>query len=233
MLRRTWLGLIVVMGGLAAAPVWAQPQIPTTTDDVVILARDLVTIGANTQQESGQIVVDEAGGLAVVSRSFVTLPVFAPQLVADSLQMRGFGSGAEFFDLFTNGVTDQKSSFVVVGTGPLPIATFPILPFPAPATVIPGTANLTIKPGEILTISAGSYGDIRLRRGAQLFFEGGTYDIRSFKLGKNARVRFNGPTTLDIAEQFKAGNRSTLGPAVSTGSLNARCISINVASDRR
>ena len=208
-----------------------QPAPPTTTDDVVLLVRNSLRVGSNVRQVSGQVVVNDPGANAKINRAFRALP--GTQLVAERILITRVPvvAGPQFNDLFVNDFTDPAGTSIFLSQGPLPV-TLPLFsPFPSPATVVPGTQAVMVIGPTPVTLAAGDYGDIRIRGRGALYFEGGTYNVKSIRGGLNSRVYFNGPTTLNVAERISLGKRSVFGPP-SESVLSGRCIVVNVASDR-
>jgi hypothetical protein len=223
-----WLLLSVLVG---VAPAWGQP---TTNDDVVILAKTWLRVATAARHLSGHLVVNDLGGAAFINPTMKTLPEFEPQLVADTIllpQRRLLGP--ELFDVFVNTLSDPAGNVVILGTLTQPLgASFPILPYPDPVVVTPGTTNVTVKRTmSPVTLPPGDYGDIRVALGGTLFFEGGTYNVRSLRAGSRSLVLFNGTTTLNIAERARFGSRSNVAPTDPL--LSGRCITINVGSSTR
>lgn len=222
-----WLLLSVLVG---VAPAWGQP---TTNDDVVILAESWLRIGKGVRLLIGHLVVNDLGGAAFINPTMITLPEFEPQLVADTIMFpQHKGPGPELFDVFVNTLSGSADDVIIHGTWTQPLgASFPILPYPDPVVVTPGTTNVTVKRTTPETLPPGDYGHIQVATGGALFFEGGTYNVRSLRAGARSLVLFNGTTTLNIAERTRFGRRSNVGPTDLL--LSGRCITINLGSSTR
>lgn len=223
--------LAAALACLVRTAAWAQP---TSIDDVVILARTEARFEANVNHVSGQIVVNDPGGRAMVHQLFRTLPDLQPQLVADNVSVMAVAfDGPELFDVFTNTITDPAGNAIILGTVTQPLgASLPLLPYPTPVAVTPGTENLRVtRTTSPVTLPPGDYGDIRIASGGALYFAGGTYNIRSLRAGSRSLVFFNGATTLNIAVRARFGSRSNVGPA--DPAVSGRCVTINVAGEGR
>jgi hypothetical protein len=237
--------LIVIL--IARAVAVAAQQLPLTTDDVVILAKEsfaasgdsTLTLGRDTRLVSGQLVVNDPGGVLRVRGFFRALP--GTQVIGDTVQAVTARSAApEFSDVFAN-TFDSGAGTVIDGVGPLPVG-LPLFGFPTVALVTPGT-DACPKPGRIagdcvvhqsdgpITLQPGNYRKIILRQRAELYFAGGTYNVKSIRGASGAHFLFNAATTLNVAETAAFGFRSVVGPAFAD-QPNGRCIVINVAGDQ-
>ena len=226
---------VPVVVGLLLCAHWAGALgPPATTDDVVILARDALRMFLNDRLASGQIVVNDPAGVATFAKSVQAIG--GTQVVANSIVVPGnIGSGPQLFDVFANVVDPQV---VISGQGPTPV-TLPLFTFPSAPAVTPGTDSCPTpgrRPGDCVvreqngpvTIAPGNYNRIIVKSHGALFFAGGTYQALSFRGFGSSHIYFNGPTTLNIADRAKLGNRSVFGPP-SESTLNGRCIVMNVA----
>lgn len=235
MRRKALFFFSMIVAGYAIPPAAAQPQIPATADDVVVLARDRLLVSYGVLHASGQLAVNDKGGLALVGRGFKTAEELRPQFLADTVRLRSalIGGGPKFFYLFANTLLDSRNTTKILegGEGPIPIPAeeFPLFPFPEAASVEPGSRDITVGTAAIDEIESGAYRDIRLRQFSILYIRGGTYSIRSLIVGRDATVQFSGPTTLNIAERLRLGREAHLLPQVE---MSGRCVVINVASDR-
>ena len=222
--------VVVLMCGL---PVGAAGQ-PTTTDDVVIFARDTLLMFLNDRVASGQVVVNAPGGVATFAKSVLALD--GTQVVADSIVVPGStGTGPQLFDVFANTVDAQV---VVSGQGPTAV-TLPLFTFPSAPVVTPGTDSCPTpgrQPGDCVvrekdgpvTIAPGNYNRIIVKSHGTLYFAGGTYQAFSIRSLGDGHFYFNGSTTLNVAQRAHFGNRTVFGP-LSEATLNGRCIVMNVA----
>ena len=97
--------------------------------------------------------------------------------------------------------------------------------FPTPA---PGTEDHDIPQGGNLTLDAGSYGKIMVRKNANLTLTGGTYHFENLDLGNsNAKVLFQTPTDLIINNRLGPGKNAVIGPDDGSG-ISAKNIRIYV-----
>lgn len=216
---------------VAVGSAWGQP---TDSEDVVILARSQLRLGAAVRHLSGQIVVNDPGGQAIVNPQMRTVPDLAPQLVADvvSVPIQPY-AGPVLFDLFVNTLIDPSGKHEVLGAMQQPIgAALPLLAYPEPVAVTTGAQNVIVKrTTSPLTLPPGDYGDIRVGAGGALFLEGGTYNVRSLRAAGRSLVLFNGTTTVNIAQRARFGMRSDVGPTDPT--MSGRCVVLNFAGSSR
>jgi hypothetical protein len=163
------------------------------------------------------------------------------QFVANSIIIRSGlrGVGPQLFDVFTN--LPLAPGVVVAGGGPSAVS-LPLFSYPAAPSVIPGTDSCPApgrKAGDCVvralrgpvTLQPGSYNNIVVKGGALLYFAGGTYNVRSIRGSGHARFYFNGPTTLNVQEGARFGQRVFFGPPVES-TLSGRCIVMNVGGSR-
>lgn len=232
MQRAAWVfGLVVATLAVCctASQVGAQPTI--SEDDAIVLARRLVKAKRNATLAGGAVVVNEAGGLAILHRTFEGLA--GTTVIGDEIRVR-FGplEGPRLWDLFANSIDDPKASLQVAGTQGS-VSTFPVLPYPTPVTVTPGTGVLLIKRTDgPVSLPPGDYGTIRLQRGAVVLFEGGTYNVESLRSGFQTAVLFNGPTTVNVLEKARFGKRVIFGPNPDVPTFDPCSIQLHTASSR-
>jgi len=79
-----------------------------------------------------------------------------------------------------------------------------------------------------VTLPPGHYNSLTIKTRAAIYFAGGTYHFRSLRGLGNARMYFNGPSTLYVAERASFGNRTIMAPPTES-LLNPRCIVLRVA----
>jgi hypothetical protein len=233
MVSGLWCAILCAIS--LASPAMAAP--PAAVDDVVLFARDSMEIGYFVRHSSGQLVVNAPGGIMLFARSAEGLS--GTQVVADTIAVRGGRSaGPTLSEVYANSVAP---SVVVTASGPDAV-TLPLLPFPSASVVTPGTDMCPRpgrKPGDCVigrddgpvTVLPGNYGTIRVKARATLHFAGGTYNARAIRAGANARVLFDGTTTLNVAERAVFGRRVVFGPT-NVGVLNPRCVVVNVAGEK-
>jgi hypothetical protein len=203
-------------------------------DDVVVFASDQVRLSTNARQTSGQIIVNDPLGEAIVHPQFKTVPNLAPQLIANHIEILPYlgATGPEVFDLFTNSIEDPNGALNVMGTLTMPMGfSLPLFPFPAPPTVTPGTVLVRVRRGDSpVTLAPGDYGLVRVYAEGVLYLQGGTYNFKSLRVGTRGQLLANGTTTINVAEKVRFLGRTNFGPA--DPDLNGRCVVLNTAFSR-
>jgi hypothetical protein len=234
-MRARTLGAAFVSVFAAVSALAATASPPASTNDVIILTHNALTLGFGSELISGQLVVNDPGGVATVKGGFVGIP--PTQLVTDELVIRaGPRFKPEFYDLFAT--PPVTGPYTVDDYGPvaasLPLFTFPTVPVATPGTDacpkpgrIPGKCVISRRDGA-LTLQPGNYGDISVRLGGVLYLAGGTYNVNSIRVGSVARLYFNTTTTINVLSHVVFGFQSVVGPASSTTS--GRCVVMNVDS---
>ncbi len=193
-----------------------------------VFATNSVWVRQGSDVNSGNIgVADASPGPWLDSQSEVS--VGKSVYVADGVSIYGDSikvkTGASAFDVYYNELTNNgtiRGSEYTPLVLPLDI-TMPTFPTPAP-----GTEDHDIPQGGNLTLDAGSYGEIMVRKNATLTLTGGTYHFENLDLGDlNAKVLFQTPTDLIINNRLEPGKSAVIGPDVGSG-ISAKDIRIYV-----
>ena len=135
--------LLVLGTGLSFAA-----DLPTTLDDVVILAQDRVTLGRGSQLSSGQIVVNNVGGVLTIGNQVQALSETETEIIADIVNVKAsVRRKADLFDIFANSFLggDRAS---VHGVYPL-VGPWPLFSFPSAPEVTPGTHDYVVHKGDL------------------------------------------------------------------------------------
>ena len=169
-------------------------SLPDTTDDVVILAQDSVTLGRHSQLNTGQIAVNNVGGVLTVRSGFHALQ--NTEIIADIVDVKAtVRQKPELFDIFTNSFLGGNHAIVDdVLVSPLG-GSLPLFePFPSAPEVTPGTdpcPNGTGKGGNcvvgrkngLVTLPPGNYGNIKTGAHGVLLLQRGVYNVNSLRAG--------------------------------------------------
>jgi len=211
-------------------------SLPATTENVVILAQDSVILASHSQLNSGQIAVNNVGGVLTVRYGVHALD--NTEIIADIVSVKApLSRKAELFDVFANSFLGGGRAIV----DDLPVSplgeSWPLFPFPSAPVVTPGThvcpngtgtgGNCVVrqKNGPV-TLLPGDYGDISATGHGLLYLQGGVYNIKSLSIGLSSFIVVNGYATVNVQEDVSFGWFSTFGPA---DSINPRCVVLNVA----
>lgn len=225
--------LLVLTWGLGTSrPSMAQP--PGNLDNVVVFAKDQVRLSRNARHVSGQIVVDDPLGTAIVHPQFRAVPDLAPQLIVNRLETLEFvgASGPDFFDLFTNSIDDPNMALHVNGTLTMPLGfTLPLFPYPDPPTIVPGTTLVRVRRSNSpVTLPPGDYGIVRVGAEGVLYLEGGVYNFKQLRVGFRGQLVANGTTTINVLERVRFLGRTNFGAA--DPEFPGRCVVLNTASTK-
>jgi len=223
MLGKTLRGaavLLVLGTGLSFAA-----GLPDTTENVVILAQDSVRLGPHSILASGQVVVNNAGGMLTVRPGAGALK--DTEIIAATVTVQAPASRKpELFDILTNSfLGEDRATFHDVS--PL-VGPWPLFSFPSAPVATPGTGNYVVRQrdGEV-TLEQGDYGNITVGWNAALNLAGGVYNIKSLTCNSFSHIFASGTTTLNVQRNVHLASFSTFTPAAEN--VNPRCIVLNVA----
>jgi hypothetical protein len=215
-------------------------ELPGTTDDVVILARHTLRFGAHSKLASGQVVVNDAGGVLTLRPGAGALK--DTQIIADIVTVKPqAGQKPELFDVFTNSFLGEDHA--IVDDAPVsPLSrSLPLFTFPSAPAVTPGTDTCPSQTGTSgncvfrrrsgpVTLPAGDYGKIKVSWYSAVNLEGGVYNIKSLTSSPFSHILVSGSTTINVQRNVYFGPFSTFEPA--DVSVNPRCVVLNVAGNR-
>jgi cysteine-rich repeat protein len=192
-----------------ARPAAADP--PRDPDTYVLLARELLFLGANGLVESGNVgVIDHPGVFAKIGEGARLEDASA--LASSNVLLDAFTS---VDDVFVNSLKTQPSSAIrgaVSAFGTVPLLVLDPLPAFAPtreAVEVPTGGSLDLPPG--------SYGKVTVRKSATLVLTGGLYDLDDLKVLDDASVRAAGPVEVRIARRLRFNSRTFVGPMPGSG----------------
>jgi hypothetical protein len=204
-------GLIVVAVVGISGRVAAQTQ--PALNGYAVLGVDAVRVGAGTRVQPGAVGVT-AGTVGLGPGTAVPGSV-----VADAVRIaRGTEVGRLFCRVasggaFGPGVVGGPS----VGGAPIPgcrVLTIPIVApeLLAPVGVVPGSSDLVIptRTGSA-PVAAGSFAAVVVGRGSLLQLSGGTYQFRSIRLRRAARLVCLDECRIGVAESVRLGSAAQLG----------------------
>ena len=214
-------------------------SLPATTENVVILAQDSVTLGGRSQLNSGQIAVNNAGGVLTVRYGVHALD--NTEIIADIVSVKApLSRKAELFDVLANSFLGGDRA-IVDGAVVSPLgASLPLFePFPSAPVVTPGTDPCPNRTGSggncvvrredgAVTLPPGDYGKIIAKGQGVLYLQGGVYNIKSLSVGLSSFIIVNGSATVNVQKDVSFGPGSTFGPA---NDINPRCVVLNVAGE--
>lgn len=205
--------LLVLFSFLAFAapahPAAADP--PRDPDTYVLLARELLFLGANGLVESGNVgVIDHPGVFAKIGEGARLEEASA--LASSNVLLDAFTS---VDDVFVNSLKTQRSSAIrgaVSAFGTVPLLVLDPLPAFAPTR-----EAVEVPTGGSLDLAPGSYGKVTVRKSATLVLTGGLYDLDDLKVRDDASVRAAGPVEVRIARRLRFNSRTFVGPMPGSG----------------
>ena len=189
-------------------------------DDAVVFATNSAWLLWGSDIHSGSVLVNDItdgpnlNGGAELSVSWgVTTPAGA-DLKAPRIWVK-FGavvdSDVYYLKLANNGTIN--------GTLNTPLA-LPIIP---PSDLPPfhqapaGSRNVVVPNNGSVTLPPGDYRDIVVRRGGELIFTGGIYNVRSIDARDRAELLFEGASEVRVERRFDTDWRVYVGPASGSG----------------
>ncbi len=221
------LACALVFGALASVPAAALAQ-PRTASAYVVLAGDKLKIKPESTVQGNIGVNEKFGVLKLAKDAEVT-----GATVGDKVRL----GAATVFDVYANNLKLKPSATNVLGSLIFPVPgpvyqTEPLVVpdpfdsanFPPAFPISCGSGNVDIE-GTSMTLSPGTYGEIRLRNGGSLTLQGGTYNICVLNLNDEAET--TGPVVLNLKERLLMGHDSTLVPQNGSDS-----ITVNIAGQR-
>lgn len=221
-MSRRHLAVILAVSGLLIAgltlPSHAQQPQSCQIGSTVILAINSAHIHAESAV-SGNVVVNNArtgptlaGGFSLsIDKLSSILGAIAADRIGISAQATI--SGTASFNQLTNDGTIAGGQF-----SPLALPVFGVLPAFQGAIFRGSVQNINVAAGETRVLAAGEYGDIVVAATGKVIFTGGVYTIRSIEAtGANEVFTFNAASEVRIANKFRTGRGSTIGPAQGSG----------------
>jgi hypothetical protein len=227
---------VAVAGLILRAGLCFAGDVPATTDNVVILAQHSVNLGYQSQLISGQIAVNDPGGLLTVRPRVKALQ--DTEILADTVAFKaGTSNKPEVFDIFANSLVGASHATINGTLSPLGSA-WPLFAFPSPPQVTLGTDPCPNGTGRRsgcvvrredgpVTLGPGNYGRITVTHYGVLYLQGGVFNVKSLHVNRSSHLFASGTTTINVQRNATFAHFSTFLPAEVT--LNPRCIVLNVA----
>jgi len=192
-----------------------------------VFATNSVWIIKRADVNSGNIgVADVSPGPWLNSESEVTIGHDAN--IADGVSVYGdsikIKTGASAFDVYYNELTNKGT---IRGSEYAPLILPLDITMPAFPTPAPGTEDHDIPRRGSLTLNAGSYGEILVRKKATLTLTGGTYHFEDLNLRNRSKVLFQAPTELIINNRLRTGKKAVISLEDGSG-ISAKDIRIYV-----
>ncbi len=193
----------------------------------VVLAEESVRIREGSTVVSGDIGANLpnqgpllGGGKVEIDRDVILLDPTS-SVRADRVEIDG---GAQVYDVHYNSL---EAEGVILGTQVTPLS-LPLTTLPQVPVFSQGMLDFEAPEDSNLPIAAGSYEDFTVRSGATVTFTGGVYDFKSWSLHKTAKIHFEAPTEIRIAERLSASESVFIGPSPTISEITAADIKIIV-----
>lgn len=181
---------------LAAFSFSSQPFF-ASLDQFVLVAEKGIHLAEGAQVSSGDLAANEE--ITVAANNIVSSNLFSDQIkIAENTRING---NASFNKL------QLAPSSSILGSTSTPIS-LPIIKLPEIPDFYTGEQNLTITRDQ--SINPGNFNNIEVKPNAALTLTPGTYNLNKLELRENSRLLFSGPTTLNLKEEFKTGQRALI-----------------------
>ena len=187
-----------------SADVVYSPNAPFISN-AVILAADSVLLKQNAAVMSGDVIVNNAGGLLDVRNGANTPSGYVAK--ADEIEVQ---NNSEI-----NGEAFCNGGNYVANCTPLALPAFDPETDPFPPFLIGDVnANDVIVPmAQTDSLTPGIYGDILVGDEATLTFAPGKYSMQSIRTGDDVVLQFSGATEIKVAGRVVFGHDNTVGAA--------------------
>lgn len=183
-----------------------QPNLPDTS----ILATNGIKLGKGSEVASGNVIDNAGNGTIKVGKDANTAADF--ELIANKVVVKK--NALVESDVASNRLKNKGTITGEQTTG-VELPVFPGLPpFPGFSA---GRDKVVVKKNEALTLPAGNYGRIVVRRGGRLTFSGGIYNVRSIDAKKGSSLLFGAASEVRIAKKLITSKDTFIGPDNGSG----------------
>ena len=109
----------------------------------------------------------------------------------------------------------------ILGTVTSPVSLPLVSAMPPVPPVTPGSQDIDVPAGGVLTLQAGRYGLLRVRSGATVNLSGGLYHFRKWDIRESAQVLAITSVEIRVKDQIDTRRHTVIGPAPGAGTLTA------------
>ncbi len=177
-----------------------------------ILAKNSVWLKKGSITVDGKVGVNEATGgpflnstsALVVGKSAQVMG--AASLLAESTKVKG--NAVVDGNIFYNTLT---SNGTINGAQNTPLSLPLLATLPTFNAGTPGTTDIVVEQDQTLTLVAGDYGMVKVKRGGTLIFSGGLYQIKLIDARKNTKLLFQATSEVRVKESARSKSGSTVG----------------------
>jgi len=192
-------------------------QLGTDSEDTawsyVLLAKETVDLGANSEVRSGDIGANSANSEKATITIGAGAKVWGPSKVKGNYIW--LKATSEVWDVYYNQI--KKSENVAVHGSELAPLNLPACSLPHFPRFSSGTENVTVNVGQTRVLDRGDYGNVIVKTNARLVFSGGTYNLKSLSASGKAKLCFKAPSDVRIADRLVIGPKSKVGPQLGSG----------------
>ncbi|WP_342348104.1 PKD domain-containing protein [uncultured Nitrospira sp.] len=137
------------------------------------------------------------------------------QIIGDTVRLK---SGSQIQNIVVNTLLGPGQ---ILGTRTTPVR-FPLVSeLPPVPSVHPGSQDLDVPAGGVLTLQAGRYGRLKVRPGAIVTLSGGLYHFQEWDIREEAQVLATKAVEIRVAGQIDTRRHTVVGPAPGAVTLTA------------
>ncbi len=186
--------------------------------DEVELDKDVTVISGSvgTQNEKSEVEIDEN----------TTFQDPNSAVVGDNVEIN---KNAVVQDVYYNKLENKGR---ILGTENTPLSLPVIERFPNLPELMVGDESIKVEKDESLSLPAGQYDEIALKKGATLIFEGGEYSVSSIKADKESNIVFDEESTLIVQGKIKMDKNSFFGPSDGSGLSASEIVVFGVGMEK-
>ena len=137
------------------------------------------------------------------------------RIMGDTVRIK---KGAQVQDISVNTLWGHGQ---ILGTVTSPVSLPLVSEMPPVPPVTPGSQNIDVPAGGVITLQPGSYGLLRVRHGATVNLSGGLYHFRKWDIRESAQVLATTSVEIRVKDQIDTRRHTVIGPAPGAGSLTA------------
>ena len=182
-------------------------------EDFVVLAKERVLILPRATVLSGDVGVNGLGDATLSPKAKILNP--ASRLMADKVRLL---NASQAYDVFYNNLLNKGN---ILGTAYTPLQLPLVEAFPPVPEPVHGGSAVNVPRNGTLALEAGSYGNLRVNRGATLVLTGGVYNFQSIQMLEDAQILIEAPVEIRILTRLHTGKEVKIMPAESAAGLTA------------
>lgn len=180
--------------------------------DFVVLGNEGVWIRQGSTILSGDIGANRAsvgpylnGDQEVTIGHDVVVKSSDSRVMGDTVRLK---SGSQVQNILVNTLLGRGE---ILGTVTTPVMLPLVSEMPPVPSVDPGSQDIDVPAGGVLTLQPGSYGRLKARPGATLTLSGGLYHFQEWDLREDAQVLATGPVEIRVKGQIDTRRHTVIG----------------------